>query len=94
MDFLNDFRSFHAVVGSNRWNSENTVARFSHYVNHPDWDWATLKNDIGVLFLTEELELNDKVAVIGLSFKWIDSGERSYATGWGRLGVWLLFGHF
>ncbi|CAH2041745.1 unnamed protein product, partial [Iphiclides podalirius] len=79
--------SFHAVVGSTRWES-GTIVRFSHYVNHPEWDWATIKNDIGVLYLTKELEFSSKVAVIALSFKWTDDGEKSYVTGWGRLGNW------
>ncbi|CAH2041746.1 unnamed protein product, partial [Iphiclides podalirius] len=82
------YPSFRAVVGSNRWDSDAIVAKFSHYVNHPEWDWSTIKNDIGILYLTEELNLSSTVAVIALSFKWIDGGEKSYATGWGRLGAW------
>ncbi|CAG5043399.1 unnamed protein product [Parnassius apollo] len=33
------------------------------------------------------MELNDKVAVVTLSFDWIDGGVPSFVTGWGRLGV-------
>ncbi|CAH2041748.1 unnamed protein product, partial [Iphiclides podalirius] len=80
------YPTFHAIVGSSRWDSDAIVARFSHHINHPEWDWENIKNDIGILYLTEELKLSSTVAVIALNFKWIDGGEKSYATGWGRLG--------
>ncbi|CAK1583070.1 unnamed protein product [Parnassius mnemosyne] len=80
--------SFHAVVGSNQWNSNKTIAKFSHHVNHPNWDWVTIKNDIGVLMLEEKLELNARVAIAPLSFEWVHGGTPTSATGWGRIGTW------
>ncbi|CAK1583075.1 unnamed protein product [Parnassius mnemosyne] len=79
--------SFHAVIGSNLWNSTKHIAKFSNFLNHPSWDSQRIKNDVGVLNLTKELELNDRVAVVTLSFDWINGGVRSSVTGWGRLGV-------
>ncbi|CAK1583068.1 unnamed protein product [Parnassius mnemosyne] len=76
--------SFQAVVGSNQWASNRTIARFKHYINHPDWDWVTIKNDIGVLPLTEELEMNDRISTIPLCFDYVHGGINSYVTGWGR----------
>ncbi|CAG5043403.1 unnamed protein product [Parnassius apollo] len=79
--------SFYAVVGSNQWASDKTITRFKHYINHPNWDWVTIKNDIGVLCLTEELELNDRMSTIPLSFDYVDGGLNSFVTGWGRVGI-------
>ncbi|XP_068632196.1 chymotrypsin-2-like [Battus philenor] len=75
--------SFEAVVGSNQWNSDDIVVKFSRYVNHPGWDWITIKNDIGILFLTEDLTFTERVQPVPLSFEWVGGGEESFVTGWG-----------
>ncbi|XP_068632209.1 chymotrypsin-2-like [Battus philenor] len=75
--------SFEAVVGSNQWNSDDIVVKFSHYANHPGWDWIDIKNDIGVLFLTEDLTFTERVQAVPLSFEWVGGGEESFVTGWG-----------
>ncbi|CAH2041744.1 unnamed protein product, partial [Iphiclides podalirius] len=79
--------SFRVVVGSNQWASSDNVAKVSRYINHPNWNPANIKNDIGVLFLAEELGLNDRVAVVPLSFDYVEGVVDSYVTGWGRVGV-------
>ncbi|KPJ15681.1 Chymotrypsin-1 [Papilio machaon] len=85
------------VVGSNQWKATEDVVKFSHFKNHPSWDFVRLKNDIGVLFLVEPLVLSARIGVVSLSFDWVDGDVPSYVTGWGRLGAdltsitWILF---
>ncbi|XP_026752751.2 chymotrypsin-2-like [Galleria mellonella] len=80
--------TFRGAVGTNQWETANYYVEFSHFTNHPNWHSSFLKNDVGVLFLVEELRLNDNVAIVPLNFDWVDEGENSYVTGWGRIWAW------
>ncbi|XP_069359883.1 chymotrypsin-2-like isoform X1 [Maniola hyperantus] len=76
------------VYGSYYWNSTYTTIAFSGYVNHPDWDWNTIKNDIGVLCTVKEFTFNERVGPIALNFEHMSGGQHAFVTGWGRLEVW------
>lgn len=77
-------------VGSNRWDSEKYVIQFDRYQNHPEWDNLNIKSDVGVLILTEDLELQENVAIISLDFEWVAGGVESIVTGWGFVEVSLI----
>ncbi|XP_013142919.1 PREDICTED: trypsin beta-like, partial [Papilio polytes] len=79
--------STRGVVGSNQWNSTEGLVKFTNFKNHPSWDYARTKNDIGVLFLVQPLVLSARVGVVSLSFDWVDGDVSSFVTGWGRLGA-------
>ncbi|XP_072948306.1 chymotrypsin-2-like [Epargyreus clarus] len=83
--------SARAVIGSNKWASTKKNIHFSGYVNHPNWNWSTLKNDIGILILAERIRLSSDDSIdshiIPLNYDWVDGGAECFVTGWGRLGV-------
>ncbi|KAM3955310.1 chymotrypsin-2 [Aphomia sociella] len=80
--------TFRGGVGSDQWETPKYYLEYTHFINHPDWEYATLKNDVGILFLAEDLKLSDQVAIIPLNYEWVDGGENSYVTGWGRIWAW------
>ncbi|XP_052742301.1 chymotrypsin-2 [Bicyclus anynana] len=80
--------SFTGLAGSNYWNATYVVIKFCGYRNHPDWDWATIKNDIGILITAVEISFTVRVRPITLNFDWVGGGEKGYVAGWGRLGAW------
>ncbi|XP_050344645.1 chymotrypsin-2-like [Nymphalis io] len=79
--------SFKGVIGSHYWNSSQYI-KFSHFDIHPNWDWATLKNDIGVVKTTEKMVFSNRVGYIALNRRWIPGGEQGFVTGWGRVEAW------
>ncbi|KAL0829001.1 hypothetical protein ABMA28_003877 [Loxostege sticticalis] len=80
--------SLRGVYGSNEWRSTEKNATFKGYINHEKWNIFILKNDIGVLFLSEKLSRSDKWNIIPLEYDWVEAGEKSYVTGWGTLWAW------
>ncbi|XP_045774226.1 chymotrypsin-1-like [Maniola jurtina] len=79
---------FIGVYGTYHWNSTDTEVTFSGYVNHPDWDWNTIKNDIGILCTVKEFTFNEHVGPITLNFDYMSGGQHASVTGWGRLEPW------
>lgn len=59
-------------------------------MNHPGWDWATIKNDIGLLMTMEEIHFTKRVRPIAVNCDWIDGGQVGYVTGWGQMEVSVL----
>ncbi|CAH2241613.1 jg3945 [Pararge aegeria aegeria] len=80
--------SFRGVIGTNYWNATHTKIQFCGYKNHPGWNWANIKNDVGLLITASDIQFNHLVTPIALSSEWVAGGQRGLVTGWGRLGVW------
>lgn len=80
--------SFHGVVGTNNRNTSGSVVHFKDYHIHSEWNWGTIKNDIGFLVLDKPLTWSRHVGVVALNLERIERDEPSYVTGWGQLGIW------
>lgn len=79
-------RTFYGRVGTNTWFSGGTEITFKSHHIHPDWDEDNIKNDAGLLEMTDVLKLNKRVGVIQLDMGWVGGNVRCYVTGWGRTG--------
>ncbi|KAH9639116.1 hypothetical protein HF086_018184 [Spodoptera exigua] len=53
--------------------------------SHPDYDFMTLKNDIGVLITSAEVTYNELVQPVPITFDYIDGGVPAIVAGWGRI---------
>ncbi|XP_022827051.1 chymotrypsin-2-like [Spodoptera litura] len=80
---------FHAVVGSNNWNTGGIRVEFQNYHMHPEWDPVLIKNDIGFLCLTKKVELSKHLQLAVLNFDFVGV-EASSVTGWGWVAQWAL----
>nr|AFM77774.1 chymotrypsin-like serine protease 15 [Ostrinia nubilalis] len=80
--------TLHGVYATNEWQSTKHRTKFSGFINHEKYDAFLYKYDIGVLFLDGKLTPSDKWAIIALNFDWIDAGDKSSVTGYGRLWNW------
>lgn len=58
---------------------------------HPNYDGDLIKNDIGFLVTSSDVDLTDSVSLIPLTFRFIEAGVRTTVTGWGRTGVSLYY---
>ncbi|KAI8431905.1 hypothetical protein MSG28_004458 [Choristoneura fumiferana] len=50
-----------AVLGTNKWSDERRTAQFSGYRIHPEYDRWNIKNDIGLIFTTNEVVLDKRL---------------------------------
>ncbi|XP_072929225.1 uncharacterized protein [Epargyreus clarus] len=76
--------SLRAHVGTNRWNSGGQTLAFQRHVMHPNYVHATIKNDVGVLTTSANINFNARVARVVLSWDWTGGNIPSMVTGWGR----------
>ncbi|XP_037873050.2 LOW QUALITY PROTEIN: chymotrypsin-2 [Bombyx mori] len=76
--------SLRVVVGTNQWNSGGQIYAVARNITHPNYVSQTLKNDLGLLITTSDVEYNDLVRPIALNF--IPSGFPVRVAGWGRIG--------
>lgn len=53
---------------------------------HPQWDSTNIKYDAGVLVTEAPVELTDRVALISLSYDFVEGNEEAFVSGWGRTG--------
>ncbi|KAH9639120.1 hypothetical protein HF086_018188 [Spodoptera exigua] len=65
--------SFRVSVGSNQWNSgtEYTVA---YNMTHPDYDFWTIKHDIGIVVTSTNVVLNNLVQTVPVTYDYIGGG--------------------
>lgn len=56
-------------------------------VNHPEFNWATLTNDISLLRTDTDIVFSDLVAAIPFSNEHVGAGIASRASGWGSTFV-------
>ncbi|CAH0686479.1 unnamed protein product [Spodoptera exigua] len=76
--------SFRVSVGSNQWNSgtEYTVA---YNMTHPDYDFWTIKHDIGIVVTSTNVVLNNLVQTVPVTYDYIGGGVAAILAGWGRI---------
>ncbi|XP_050550258.1 chymotrypsin-1-like [Spodoptera frugiperda] len=88
--FINDdgglLHTLHSRVGSNQWNSGGTMVTLKGCHLHPQWDSTNIKYDAGVLVTEAPVELTDRVALISLSYDFVEGNEEAFVAGWGRTG--------
>ncbi|XP_073946538.1 chymotrypsin-1-like [Choristoneura fumiferana] len=85
---LQILRSARAVLGTNKWSDERRTAQFSGYRIHPEYDRWNIKNDIGLIFTTNEVVLDKRVNIIALNYERMRGGENIIVTGWGTTTLW------
>lgn len=56
-------------------------------VNHPEFDWATLTNDISLLRTDREIVFSDLVAAIPISSEHVGAGITTRTSSWGSTFV-------
>ena len=74
------------LVGTNDLQSGGTRYTPKKFIKHEEFDRPHLANDIG-LILMDDIVLNEKVQPIKYSKKFVESGTKLLATGWGVLNV-------
>ncbi|CAH0686477.1 unnamed protein product [Spodoptera exigua] len=79
------YRSLRVTVGTNRHDSGGTAYTIARHVSHPDYDFMTLKNDIGVLITSAEVAYTELVQPVPITFDYIDGGVPAIVAGWGRI---------
>ncbi|KAL4928803.1 serine protease [Aspergillus undulatus] len=80
-------RSLSIRAGSSSSNSGGTVVGVSSIAQHPDYNSATVDNDISILTLSEELTFGDGIGAVDLpsSSALPAAGTVGTLTGWGAL---------
>ncbi|CAH1637083.1 unnamed protein product [Spodoptera littoralis] len=78
--------TLHSRVGSNQWNSGGTMVALKGYHMHPQWDSINIKYDAAVLVTKVPVHLTDRVALISMSYDFIEGNEAVLVSGWGRTG--------
>ncbi|KAJ8719978.1 hypothetical protein PYW07_012021 [Mythimna separata] len=76
--------SLRVIVGTNRWNSGGTSYTLSRFLNHPQWNPSTIKNDIGLLFTSSNVVLNNNVRTVSITFAQVGGNVATRMAGWGR----------
>ncbi|XP_047508676.1 chymotrypsin-1-like isoform X1 [Pieris napi] len=79
--------SLRGSIGSKYWVSTKYMIEFQGFVNHPNWNSFTIKNDIGILITKRHIQYNDAIQPIALNLKFIDRPVTTFVTGWGDLEV-------
>ncbi|XP_022826901.1 chymotrypsin-2-like [Spodoptera litura] len=79
------YRSLRVTVGTNRHDSGGTTYKVARHVSHHDYDFLTLKNDIGVLITDTEVAFNSLVQPVPITYDYIDGGVPAIVAGWGRI---------
>lgn len=71
------------LVGAVNLITDGDIYGIQQAVNHPQYNYATLKNDISLIQLNSSLEWNEYVRSIPMSSRFIDGGARTKTSGWG-----------
>ncbi|XP_050550268.1 chymotrypsin-2-like [Spodoptera frugiperda] len=78
-------RSLRVTVGSHRHDSGGTTYKVARHASHPDYDWFTIKDDIGVLITDTEVAYSSLVQPVAITYDYIDGGVPAIVAGWGRI---------
>jgi len=84
-----DPRQYEVVVGQHSQTKPDKFTqryKVANIINHPQWNRATMENDISIIKLAEDIKFNDAVQPICLpesNWKYAD-GANFLVTGWGR----------
>ena len=57
---------------------------------HPQFDYSTAKNDIGLLELENSITYTKHIRPVCLPTHGAIPGRRCYATGWGNIGPYIF----
>ncbi|XP_026330645.1 chymotrypsin-2-like [Hyposmocoma kahamanoa] len=79
--------SLRGVVGTNSFGSGGTQYAFARNVTHANYVSQTIKNDIGLLITTTDIEYSEVVQPIKQAFDFAPAGVVSRAAGWGRIAA-------
>ncbi|XP_046968279.1 chymotrypsin-2-like [Vanessa cardui] len=79
--------SLRGTVGSNRRNSGGTQYKFASNLTHPNYLPRMVKNDLGILVTTTEIEFTMSVQPAVLHFDFVSAGVPTIVTGWGSIAV-------
>ncbi|XP_049875187.1 chymotrypsin-1-like [Pectinophora gossypiella] len=79
--------SLRVTVGTNRWNTGGSTYALQRNVTHQNYVHQTIKNDIGLLITSADIQFNAVVAPVQLSFSFVPAGVIGRAAGWGRTRV-------
>lgn len=72
-------------AGSSFWSHGGQFRLVEHFIYHSEYDGIQLRNDFGVIRLTQPLKYGPGVHPIQLAQKPPKHGEIGYASGWGSL---------
>ncbi|KAF9801428.1 hypothetical protein SFRURICE_013208 [Spodoptera frugiperda] len=67
-------RSLRVTVGTHRHDSGGTTYKIARHASHPDYDWFTIKDDIGVLITDTEVAYSSLVQPVAITYDYIDGG--------------------
>lgn len=79
------------LVGATNVVTDGEVYEVERVINHPQYNYTDLTNDISLLYLTQDLEWSDTVQPISLKNQVVDRGVRVLAAGWGLTEVCLKY---
>ncbi|XP_059045499.1 chymotrypsin-2-like [Achroia grisella] len=73
------------ILGTMHWNLGGTMYTVERNVTHTNYVSSTIKNDIGLLITTVDVQLSDEVVLLPLNYDFQAGDVQSRVAGWGRI---------